>query len=170
MGPLAGILDLNMKEFENTMRTNVNGVIGTIKHAARAMVKNKTRGSIICTASVAAALAGVGPAAYTVAKNAVVGVVKAACGELGKNGIRVNGVSPYGVATPMTCRSYNMSVEEAEKSGCALANLKGIVLKSRHVAEAVLFLASDESVYVSGHNLAVDGGFSVVCSSISSTL
>lgn len=168
MGPLAGILELNMEDFENTLTTNVKGVTATIKHAARAMVKSKTRGSIICTASVAAALGGLGPVAYTVAKSAVVGLVKAACKELGMYGIRVNGVSPYGVATPMTCKNYNMSVEEAEESSSALANLKGIVLKCRHVAEAALFLASDESAYISGHNLAVDGGFSVVCSSIPS--
>ncbi|KGN45053.1 short-chain dehydrogenase reductase 3b [Cucumis sativus] len=168
MGPLTGILELNMEEFENTMRSNVKGVTATIKHAAGEMVKRKTRGSIICTASVAATLGGVGPFGYTVAKNAVVGVVKAACGELGKYGIRVNGVSPYGVATPMTCGSYNMSVEEAEEGTSALANLKGIVLNCRHVAEAVLFLASDESVYVSGHNLAVDGGFTVVCAAANS--
>ncbi|XP_022991623.1 short-chain dehydrogenase reductase 3b-like [Cucurbita maxima] len=166
MGPLAGILDLDMEEFENTMRTNVKGVTVTVKHAARAMVKSKTRGSIICTSSVAAAIGGVGPAAYTVSKSAVVGVVKTACSELGKYGIRVNGVSPYGVATPMTCESYNISVEEAERNTSSLANLKGIVLKCRHVAEAVLFLASDESAYVSGHNLTVDGGFTMVCSSI----
>jgi NAD(P)-dependent dehydrogenase (short-subunit alcohol dehydrogenase family) len=48
-----------------------------------------------------------------------------------------------------------------------LANLKGIVLKARHIAEAALFLASDESAYISGHNLAVDGGFTVVNHSFS---
>lgn len=162
MGPLAGILELDMEAFENTMATNVRGVAATVKHAARAMVARGRGGSIICTTSVAAAVGGVGPWGYATSKNAVVGVVKSACAELGRYGIRVNGVSPYGVATPMTCNSYNMTVREAEDSSAALANLKGIVLKPRHVAEAVLFLASDESAYVSGHDLAVDGGFTVV--------
>lgn len=49
-----------------------------------------------------------------------------------------------------------------EAYSCSIANLKGVVLKAKHIAEAALFLASDESVYISGHNLVVDGGVSVV--------
>ena len=85
-----------------------------------------------------------------------------ACGELGVHGIRVNCISPFGVATPLSCRAYNLEPNQVESNSCTLANLKGIVLKARHVAEAALFLASDESAYISGHNLAVDGGFTVV--------
>ncbi|KAJ8898995.1 hypothetical protein K2173_008818 [Erythroxylum novogranatense] len=162
IGPLTGILELDIEGFDNTMATNVRGVAATIKHGARAMVAKNIRGSIICTTSVASTLGGTGPHAYTTSKHALVGLVKTACSELGAYGIRVNSISPFGVATPLSCAAYNLQPDEVEGNSCALANLKGIVLKARHVAEAALFLASDESAYVSGHNLIVDGGFTVV--------
>ncbi|KAL9435467.1 hypothetical protein AB3S75_021690 [Citrus x aurantiifolia] len=168
MGPLTGILELDLTGFGNTMATNVCGVAATIKHAARAMVDKNIRGSIICTTSVASSLGGTAPHAYTTSKHALVGLVRTACSELGAYGIRVNCISPFGVATPLSCTAYNLRPDEVEANSCALANLKGIVLKAKHIAEAALFLASDESAYISGHNLAVDGGFTVVNHSSSS--
>ncbi|KAI4301559.1 hypothetical protein L6164_034826 [Bauhinia variegata] len=161
-GSLSGILDLDLNHFDNTMAINVRGIAATIKHAARVMVANKIRGSIICTASVAGSVAGCGPHAYTASKHAVVGLVRSACSELGSFGIRVNSISPFGVATPLVCNAMHKDPDEVEALTCDFANLKGITLKATHIAEAALFLASDDSVYVSGHNLVVDGGFTAV--------
>ena len=116
------------------------------------MVKRQVPGSIICMGSVSSTLGGSGPHSYTASKHALLGLVKSAASELGKHGIRVNCVSPFGVATPITAMHANLDANTIEAIGSSLANLKGIVLKVKHVAEAALFLASDESVYVSGHN------------------
>lgn len=162
MGPPTSILDLDLEDLDRTMAVNVRGVAATMKHVARAMVQHKTRGSIICTMSVAASVGGVGPHAYSTSKSALVGLVRSAASELGKDGIRVNGVSPHGVATPLACGLHGIEPSELEAICSSTSNLKGVVLKARHVAEAVLFLASDESLFISGHNLALDGGCSVV--------
>ncbi|KAF3493608.1 hypothetical protein DY000_02057654 [Brassica cretica] len=114
------------------------------------MVEKKTRGSIVCTTSVASVIAGtVVPHGYTASKHALVGLIRSAAGDLGKHGIRVNGVAPFGVATPLVCEGYKIKMEasELEEVFSETANLKGIVLKARHVAEAALFLASDDSAY-----------------------
>ena len=161
MGPLTSLLDLDLAQLDLTFATNVRGVAATLKHVGRAMVEHKIRGSIICTGSVAGCVGGVGPMAYTGSKHAVVGLVRAASVELGKHGIRVNCVSPFGVATPLPCKAYNLEPSFVEESTSAMASLQGVVLKARHIAEAALFFASDESAYVSGHNMVVDGGFTV---------
>ncbi|KAF6172227.1 hypothetical protein GIB67_024849 [Kingdonia uniflora] len=165
-GSATGILDLDLEGFDSTMAINVRGMAITIKHAARAMVARKIRGSIICTTSVAASIAGCGSSSYTASKHAILGLIRSACGELGVHGIRVNCVSPFGVATPLSCGIVNLDPSGMEDLTYAISNLKGIVLKARHIGEAALFLASDESAFISGHNLVVDGGFTVVSQNI----
>ncbi|CBI15279.3 unnamed protein product, partial [Vitis vinifera] len=94
---------------------------------------------------------------YCMSKHAVVGLVRSASKQLGEHGIRVNCVSPHGIATPMMCKALEMEADEVEKVYEARTRLKG-VLRARHVADAVLFLASDQSAFVTGHDLSVDGG------------
>lgn len=170
LGPTSSILEFDLNQFDNTMAVNVRGVAATIKHAARVMVDRKIRGSIICTASVAATVAGGGGHDYVTSKHGLIGLVRSICSELGAYGIRVNSISPYLVATPLVCKTFGKEQGEVEAYGNGLSNLKGVTLKAKHVAEAALFLASDESAYISGHNLVVDGGFSVINTSFTNII
>ncbi|XP_015062676.1 short-chain dehydrogenase reductase 3b-like [Solanum pennellii] len=156
------VLDMDVMAFDETMAINVRGSALAVKHAAKVMVDKKIRGSIICNASLEGILAGAASLAYIASKHAVVGIIKAAARELGPHGIRVNGVSPYGIATPLVCKAYGLDAALLEEAIYGNGHLKGVKLSTMHVAQSALFLASDESAYTSGQNLAVDGGLSSI--------
>ncbi|XP_010262932.1 PREDICTED: secoisolariciresinol dehydrogenase-like [Nelumbo nucifera] len=156
--PNPNILDNDKGEFEQVLAVNITGPFLGTKHAARVMIPAR-RGSIISTASVCSLVGGVASHAYTCSKHAVVGLTKNAAVELGKFGVRVNCVSPYLVVTPLTKKFFNL---DENGSPGIYSNLKGRMLWPEDVAEAVLYLGSDDSLYVSGHNLVVDGGFTIV--------
>ncbi|KAH7655171.1 Short-chain dehydrogenase/reductase SDR protein [Dioscorea alata] len=156
-GPVEGVMDMDLTQLDKKLAVHVRGTAAAIKHVARAMRASGTHGSIICTASVAARQGKLGPAAYTAAKHSVIGLMRSAVLELGAHGIRINCISPFGVATPLTCLPTGMTPEEFEDVCCEMAILKGVVLRGGHVAQVALFLASDASEYISGHDLVIDG-------------
>ncbi|XP_073151925.1 secoisolariciresinol dehydrogenase-like [Henckelia pumila] len=163
--PKSRITDNEKAEFERILSINTTGVFLSMKHAARVMVPAR-RGSIISMSSVCAGIGGIASHAYTSSKHAVVGLTKNLAVELGAFGIRVNCMSPYGLATPLSNKVLNLDDEGVERVMVAAANLKGCVLKVDDIANGALFLASDESKYVSGHNLFIDGGIVVTNSAL----
>ncbi|KAK9125120.1 hypothetical protein Scep_013966 [Stephania cephalantha] len=165
------IRNVELSEFESVFNVNVKGVFIGMKHAARVMIPC-AKGSVVSIASVASTIGGIGPHAYTGSKHAVLGLTKNVAAELGKYGIRVNCVSPYGVATALSL-AHLPEDERTEDAWTGFkefmaknANLQGVELRADDVADAVLYLASDDARYVSGMNLMVDGGFSTVNQSL----
>ncbi|KAL9229867.1 hypothetical protein vseg_005287 [Gypsophila vaccaria] len=150
------ITEISKTEFEETVDVNLIGPFLGTKHAARVMIP-AGKGCIINTASLTSVVGGLASHAYTCSKFAVLGLTKNTAVELGKYGIRVNCVSPHLVATPLVKSGFGLDDEDVSKVYCAL---KGRCCKPDDVAEAMVFLGSDESKFISGHNLVVDGGFS----------
>nr|XP_043627062.1 secoisolariciresinol dehydrogenase-like [Erigeron canadensis] len=152
------ILDNDKLSFERVMSVNVTGVFLGTKHAARAMIPARS-GSIIMLGSVSGSIGGIISHAYSSSKHALVGLTKNIAAELGQYGIRVNCLSPHFIPSPMAKNYIN---DHPDKYTKVYSNLKGVTLANNDVAEAALFLASDESRYMSGHNLVLDGGFTVI--------
>lgn len=157
------IVDLDLELFDKVMDINVRGVITGMKHAARVMIPRGT-GSILCTASVTGVMGGMAQHTYSVSKFAVIGIVKSMASELCRHGIRVNCISPFAIPTPFVMSEMSQIYPNVDSQGLVdivhnVGVLKGANCEPNDIAEAALYLASDDARYVSGHNLVVDGGF-----------
>ncbi|KAK2451434.1 (-)-isopiperitenol/(-)-carveol dehydrogenase, mitochondrial [Trifolium repens] len=153
------VMELDMSQLDRLFDVNVRGMALCVKHAARAMVEGRVRGSIVCTGSVGGSVGSSRSTDYTMSKHAVLGLMRAASVQLATHGIRVNSVSPSGLATPLTCKLLGMSKEDAQENYRKYSRLEGVVLTPKHVADAVLFLVSNEAEFITGLDLRVDGGF-----------
>jgi NAD(P)-dependent dehydrogenase (short-subunit alcohol dehydrogenase family) len=164
-GPWSPSEALPVDEFQKVLDVNLLGTVIGIKHAAKAMIPAK-QGLIISTASIAGSIAGIGPLAYSISKSGVIAASYSASAQLTKHGIRVNCISPGAVATPLALSQLreiypDLSEEQFEKIFELenSSNIAGARLTPEVIAKAALFLASDDSPYISGHNLVVDGGY-----------
>ncbi|CAI0375277.1 unnamed protein product [Linum tenue] len=154
------ITNLDPGDTNRILAVNLQGVLNGIKHAARSMIRTGTRGSIICAASSAAVMGGLGSHGYTASKGAVVAAARSSACELGEYGIRVNCISAHGVPSEMLVGAYRRILEVAEIVGERGSLVKGRGGKVEDVAYGAVFLASEEEAgFVTGHNLVIDGGY-----------
>ncbi len=161
-GARGAIHEIPVDEFDATLGVLLRGVFLGMKHAAPVM-KRQGSGSIISTASVAGLQAGFGPHAYSAAKAAVIQLTRTVATELGESGVRVNCICPGGIATPLLASIFGGEGEAALGSLRSILALAQPIRRAglpEDIARAALWLASDDSSFVNGQAIVVDGGLS----------
>ncbi|WP_353988284.1 SDR family NAD(P)-dependent oxidoreductase [Ruicaihuangia caeni] len=167
-GDASAMTDITSEGFDKTIALLTRSVLLGHKYAARQFKAQGTGGSIISTASAAGLQGGWSAAAYTVAKHAVVGVVRQSVAELSPLGIRSNAIAPGIIMTPIMARSFGVPMEQSEEFASFLAERLGSTQPSGRVgfaddiAKVATFLASDLSEYVAGTVIPVDGGATAI--------
>jgi len=158
-GGWATISEQTADDWAEILRVNLIGPFLAIKYAAPA-IKARGGGSIICTASVAGLRAGAGGAAYSASKAGVINLVQTAAQQLAGSNIRVNAICPGLIETGMTKPMYDVAREKGQEQRIGELNPLRRGGEPVEIARAALFLASDDSSYVNGQALIVDGGLS----------
>ena len=153
-GAIGPLVETSVEHWDATFAVMTRGVFLGIKHAALAMIP-RGGGSIINTASIAGVSSGVLPTAYSASKAAVVSLTRNAASELADHRIRVNAVCPGIIFTPLMHNGREAQAEAVVREIQPWPD-RG---EPHHVASAVLYLASDDSAFVTGEALAVDGGY-----------
>jgi NAD(P)-dependent dehydrogenase (short-subunit alcohol dehydrogenase family) len=162
-GAYGPIHTANMQAVDATWAIDLRGVFVCMKHAARVMLPNRA-GVILATSSPAAVMGGVGNHAYSAAKAGILGLMRSVAAELRPHGIRVNAVMPGAIASAMTA---DLVLGDADAVDQVTDVLKEGAVNARpglpeDLAAAVSYLASEDAVFVTGHTLVVDGGYTTI--------
>ncbi len=159
-GALGPIAETSVEDYDLTMDVLLKGVFLGMKHAAPVMTA-QGGGSIISTASVAGIRAGYAPHLYSVAKCAVIHLTRSVALELGEHNIRVNAICPGFIATPLAAGHPDADADRIDRlrQSAAASQVMGRIGEPEDIAAMALFLASDESSWITGREFVVDGGF-----------
>ena len=149
--------DVEEDEWNRVMNINLKGSFLFAKHAAKPMLQQKS-GSIVHIASIEGMIGLNGQITYGTSKGAVIQMTRNMAADFAHNGIRVNCVCPGAIETPLTAVLQDESMQ-AMKRQMESAHLMGRFGEAIEIANAILFLASDEASFVTGHPLVVDGGW-----------
>ena len=155
-GERGRITEQTAESYAATFDTNVLGVVLSMKHEVRAMQAQRS-GNIINISSTYGHEGAAGASIYVGAKHAVEGITKSVALELAKSGIRVNAVAPGPIDTGMLTRFTGTPENKAALASQVPLGRLGL---SREVADSIVFIASDEARFITGHVLNVDGGHS----------
>lgn len=153
-GAIGPLTETTVEDWDYTFDVLAKGVFLGIKHGARIMRRQGEGGSIINTASIAGLNGDGGPLVYSAAKAAVINLSKSSAVELAPDYIRVNAICPGFIPTPLN----DGGDPEATKVAYSKSQPWPDHGRAEHIAGAALFLASDESGFVTGESIAVDGG------------
>jgi len=151
-----GILDCTDESWKKTIDINLSGVFYGTNAAAKAMKATQSEGSIINMTSILGIVGFPGAIAYCAAKGGVSNLTRASAQDLASSKIRVNAIAPGFIETNMT---KDMIADEASSKVIKSNTPLGHVGNTNDIAQAALYLASDDSMYVTGAILPVDGGW-----------
>jgi 3(or 17)beta-hydroxysteroid dehydrogenase len=160
------VAEMTLEEWRQVMAVNLDGIFLGTRQAVRAMRRDRRSGSIVNVSSASGLKASPGASAYCASKAAVCMFSKVIAKECIEDGIRINTVCPAGVRTPMwTAMPFFRDLIEKTGSedeafrAMAEGSLHGRFAEPGEIAQAILYLASDESLYVTGTDLVIDGGY-----------
>jgi NAD(P)-dependent dehydrogenase (short-subunit alcohol dehydrogenase family) len=149
------ITDLPEEQFDEVTAINVKGVWLCLKYEMQQMLKQGGGGAIVNMSSVAGLMGSAGASVYVASKHAVIGLTRTVALEGAKSGIRVNAVCPAVIETPMAERAFS---DPAVNKRVLSMHPVGRFGKPMEIAEAVLWLCSDKSSFMTGHFIVLDGG------------
>jgi NAD(P)-dependent dehydrogenase (short-subunit alcohol dehydrogenase family) len=139
------------------MNVNLKGHWLCMKYEILAMLENG-EGSIINISSILGTVGFANAPAYSAAKHGLIGLTKTAALEYATKGIRINAIAPAFIETPMLEKA-GITTDEEMKASVVNLHPMGRLGRPEEVADVVLWLASNESTFVTGHTLLVDGGY-----------
>lgn len=155
IGVLASFLETTAEMFDMVHAINMRGTFLFAQAVARAMVDRKVAGSIVNIGSASGIRGNAGRTAYGVGKAGIGMLTKIMAVELAVHGIRTNAIAPGPIETPLATGAHSSAARDAWLNELPIRRYG----TPEEVARVALFLASDDSSYVSGHILSVDGGF-----------